>query len=289
MKKAIDISYYQKNVDYKKVKESGIEMIILRAGFTGYGITKSKNKDKLFEEHYQGFKSVGIPIGVYWYSCAYTEEEAEEEALKVLEIVKNKEIELPIFIDVEDNHDTTKSGLAKQNQYNLSRKELTKVVAKFCEIIEKNGYYVGIYASTYWLNKKLDMNILKRYDIWVAHWNVKKPTYTGDYGIWQYTSKGKINGINGYVDLDYVYKTYPDIIRNKGLNNLSKEMNSISTNDCVEKNIYYKVKKGDNLTKIAKKYNIDVKTLYHQNKDVIGNDPNKIYPGQKLIVLYNSL
>ena len=66
-------------------------------------------------------------------------------------------------------------------------------------------------------------------------------------------------------------------------------MNSISTNDCVEKNIYYKVKKGDNLTKIAKKYNIDVKTLYHQNKDVIGNDPNKIYPGQKLIVLYNSL
>ena len=255
MKKAIDISYYQKNVDYKKVKESGIEMVILRAGFTGYGINKLKNKDKLFEEHYNGFKNVGIPIGVYWYSCAYTEEEAEEEALKVLEIVKNKEIELPIFIDVEDNHDITKSGLAKQNQYELSRNELTKVVARFCEIIEKNGYYVGIYASTHWLNKKLDMNILKRYDIWVAHYNVKKPTYNGTYGIWQYTSKGNVSGINGNVDLDYIYKAYPDIIRNKGLNNLSQKKYDKNNS---EENIYYKVQKGDNLTKIAKKYNMEL-------------------------------
>ncbi len=78
MKKAIDISYYQKNVDYKRVKESGIEMVILRSRFTGYGIPKSKNKDKLFEEHYRGFKDIGIPIGVYWYSCAYIQEELKK-------------------------------------------------------------------------------------------------------------------------------------------------------------------------------------------------------------------
>lgn len=273
--KAIDISYYQTNVDYKKVKEAGIEMAIIRAGFTGYGMNKVKKKDKLFDIHYNGLKNVGIPVGVYWYSCAYSEDEVEEEVLKVLEIVKDKEIELPIFIDVEDNHDITKIGLSIQNQYNISRDKLTKIVAKFCEVIENNGYYVGIYASSYWLNKKLDMSILKKYDVWVAHWDVKKPNYNGNYGIWQYTSKGNINGINGNVDLNYVYKNYPDIIKNRGLNNLSNNKGS-------SKNIFYKVKKGDNLTKIAKKYDITVKKLYENNKDVIGDNPNLIYPNQIL-------
>ena len=123
------------------------------------------------------------------------------------------------------------------------------------------------------------MNILKRYDIWVAHYNVKKPTYNGTYGIWQYTSKGNVSGINGNVDLDYIYKAYPDIIRNKGLNNLSQKKYDKNNS---EENIYYKVQKGDNLTKIAKKYNIDLRILYEENKNIIGNNPNLIYPNQIL-------
>lgn len=326
MKKAIDVSYYQANINYEEVKNAGIEMAILRVGFTGYGISKSKQKDKLFEKHYEGFKKAGIPVGVYWYSCAYTESEAREEAFKVLEYIENKKIELPIFIDVEDNHDVTKTGLAKLNQYHLSREELTKIVIAFCEVIEEHGYYVGIYASTHWLNRKLDMNVLKRYDIWIAHWNVEKPTYKGEYSIWQYSSKGKVNGISGNVDLDYVYKAYPDLIRERGLNhldpisfediNLKDKIYIVKKGDtlsCIAKKynttyqelanynhisnpnfivvgqkikipsvVSYVVKSGDTLTKIAMQYNMNVDLLYNQNKDVIGKNPNKIYPGQIL-------
>ncbi len=282
-RRAIDISSYQTNVDYNKVKNDGIEMVILRVGFTGYGVMKTKQKDKMFEKHYKGFKNVGIPIGVYWYSCAYTEKEAKEEAKKVLEYIKEKEIELPIFIDVEDNHDTTKIGNAKQNQYSLGKKQLTKVVNAFCKTIEESGYYVGIYASTYWLNTKLDMNVLKKYDIWVAHYNVNKPTYKGKYGVWQYTSKGKVNGINGNVDFDYIYKAYPDIIRKKGLNNITiKGNNKVQDYNQVQSNykkqdIIYIVKKGDTLSGIAKKYNTTYQKLAEYNN--ISN-PNLILINQ---------
>ena len=132
MKKAIDISAYQTNVDYSKVKNDGIEMAILRVGYTGYGVGKSKNKDSMFETHYKGFKNVGIPVGVYWYSCAYTEEEAIVEANKVLEYIKGKQIELPIFIDVEDEHNINASGCARENQVTIGKEKLTKVVEAFC-------------------------------------------------------------------------------------------------------------------------------------------------------------
>lgn len=332
MKKAIDISVYQPNVDYEKVKDDGIEMAILRVGYTGYGIEKSKNKDTMFETNYRGFKKVGIPIGVYWYSCAYTEEEAVIEAKKVLEYVKKKEIELPIFIDVEDEHNINATGCARENQATIGKERLTKVVEAFCKEIESNGYYVGIYANTYWLNTRLDMNILKKYDVWVAHWWVSKPSYSGGYGIWQYSSTGKVNGINGNVDLNYVYKDYPTIIRNNHLNHLGKvnnidtntdiiyevvkgdtlssiaerfnttyqmlaQYNNISNPDLIyvgqviripeNKNvsdIYYIVQSGDTLVDIASRYNTEWKIIYEKNKNIIGTDPNIIYPGQKLII-----
>lgn len=332
MKKAIDISAYQTNVDYTKVKNDGIEMAILRVGYTGYGVGKSKNKDSMFETHYKGFKNVGIPVGVYWYSCAYTEEEAIIEANKVLEYVKGKQIELPIFIDVEDEHNINASGCARENQVTIGKEKLTKVVEAFCKEIEKNGYYVGIYASTYWLNTRLDMNILEKYDIWVAHWWVSKPTYNGKYGVWQYSSTGRVNGINGNVDLDYVYKDYPTLIKNNKLNHLDNniientdteityevvrgdtlsdiamkfntnykliaEYNHISNPNLIHvgqilkiprvvspKATYYIVRKGDTLSDIALRYNTNWKVIYEKNKETIGNNPDLIYPGQKLII-----
>lgn len=281
MKKAIDISSYQKNVNYEAVKNSGIEMVILRAGYTGYGTAKSKQKDCLFDTHYDGFRKVGIPVGVYWYSCAYTKEEARGEANKILSIIKGKQIELPIFMDVEDSHDVKKKGNAPQNQSNLGKQKLTEVVDAFCKRIEEAGYYVGIYANTCFLNTKLDMNVLKRYDVWVAHWNTSKPAYKGKYCVWQYSSRGKINGIRGNVDLDEVYLEYPSIIREKGLNNL-KNKNQTMIPEKKEK--IYTVKKGDTLTFIASKFHMSWKQLYHDNKTIIGSDPNKIYPNQKLVI-----
>lgn len=215
--KYIDVSKHQGTIDFQKVKEAGIQGVILRCGYTGYGKTKSKQKDSKFEEYYIGFKSVGIPVGVYWYSCAVTEAEAKEEARLTLEYIKGKEINLPVYFDTEDNHDT--SQYSPQSQKSIGKDALTKVTKAYCEAIESAGYYVGIYASKSWLLNQLDMNSLKDYDVWVAQYN-SKCTYTGSYGMWQYTSTGKVNGIKGNVDLDHCYKDYVSIIKKAKLNYL---------------------------------------------------------------------
>lgn len=212
--KFIDISTFQSKVDYQKVKDDGVKGVILRCGFTGYGKAKSKQKDSCFEKHYKGFTNVGVPIGVYWYSCAVTEEEAIKEAELTLEYIKDKKIELPVYIDTEDNHNTKK--YSPESQYTIGKTRLTKVVKAYCETIENAGYYVGIYASTSWFKNQLIDKDLKAYDHWVAQWSSSKPSI--EHGLWQYSSKGKVNGINGNVDMNKCYKDYPAIIKNAGLN-----------------------------------------------------------------------
>ena len=210
----LDISVHQGKVDFNKMKAAGVKGVIIRCGYTGWGTTKSKQKDANFEENYKKAKEVGLPVGVYWYSCASTEAEAIEEANLTLEYIKGKQIDYPVYFDSEDSH----------WQRPLSVSELSKVAKAFCETIEKAGYYVGIYASTSWLKDELDMSFLKDYDVWVAQYNTRC-TYTGSYGMWQYSSKG--NGAtygcsSTYVDMNHCYKDYPTIIKKAGLNGYSK-------------------------------------------------------------------
>ena len=205
----IDISKYQSNVDYAKASK-GLDGVILRVGYTGYGNSKSKQMDPLFEKHYKGFSEQGVPIGVYWYSCASSIKEAQEEARLTLEYIKGKKIELPIWFDTEDTH----------HQKPLSVQTLTDIVIAYCTVIENAGYYAGVYASSSWLGTELDMDELKGIDVWVAHYGVKKPAYAGDYGMWQYTREGKVDGIVGNVDKNYAYKDYKAIIQKAGLNGL---------------------------------------------------------------------
>ena len=210
----LDISVHQGKVDFNKMKAAGVKGVIIRCGYTGWGSTKSKQKDAKFEENYKKAKEVGLPVGVYWYSCASTEAEAIEEANLTLEYIKGKQIDYPVYFDSEDSH----------WQRPLSVSELSKVAKAFCETIEKAGYYVGIYASTSWLKDELDMSFLKDYDVWVAQYNTRC-TYTGSYGMWQYSSKG--NGAtygcsSTYVDMNHCYKDYPTIIKKAGLNGYSK-------------------------------------------------------------------
>jgi len=206
--KYIDISTHQKNVDYAKVKADGVQGVILRAGFTGYGSSKSKRKDEMFEKHYAGFTAVGIPIGVYYYSCAYSPEEAIIEAMKTLEIIKGKNIQLPVWFDTEDSHDVNEEGLATVNQRTIGKVKLTETALAFLETIKKAGYVAGIYASTSWLNNQLDMSQLKEFDVWVAHYKAARPTYKGAYTMWQYASDGSVDGIAGNVDMNICYKDY---------------------------------------------------------------------------------
>lgn len=194
--KFIDISTFQKNVDYAKVKADGVKGVILRIGHTG-SANKSMSKDALFEAHYNGFKSVGLPIGLYWFSRATNTVEAIREAKLTLEYLNNRELQLPIFWDTEDN--------VYQNK--ISKERLTTTALAFLDHIHLSGYKVGTYGSTSWLNNRLDMSKLNHYDVWVAQYS-SKLTYKGRCDIWQYSSSGKVNGINGSVDMNIVYKNY---------------------------------------------------------------------------------
>lgn len=218
--KVLDISKWQPNVDYQKVKDSGIDGVILRCGVTTYGDMKC-NIDSCFEKHYKGFKAVGMPLGVYYYSCANTVAKAKEEAQATLTYIKGKQLEYPIYYDTEN----------EQRQRSLSKQALTDIAKAFCETIENAGYYVGIYASKSWLLDELDMAQLKDYDVWVAQY-ASKCTYTGAYGMWQYTNTGKVNGISGNVDLSYCYKDYPTIIKKVGLNGFNSAQNSTESDEC---------------------------------------------------------
>lgn len=265
----IDISTWQKPhlINYDLVA-SQIEFVVLRCGFTG-SARKSLEIDAEFERHYSEFSKRNTPIGVYWYSRAVNYDEGVAEALKVLELIKNKKIEYPVFWDTEDN----------VYQGPASRQSVTNAAKGFCETIEKSGYFVSIYASTSWLNSQLDMDQLKQYDVWVAHYGVLSPSYRGRYGMWQYTDKGRLKGYSGNLDLNRSYRDYKAIISNAGLNHLKKPL--LPSNPVYAS---YKVKKGDTLYQIARSLPITWPELYALNKETIGSNPDKIKVGMVLKV-----
>ena len=188
--KGIDVSKHQGNINFKKVKQH-IDFAIIRIG---YGMYESQ-KDIKFEENYEGFKSQGIPIGVYHYSYALNVNQAKKEAECVIKWLDNRKLNLPVYFDIED-----------KSQINLGKKTLTDMCEAFCTKIEKAGYWAGIYANKYFLNTYLDSSKLeKKYTIWVAQWSDTN-TYNGKYDMWQYTSTGKVPGISGNVDMDKLYR-----------------------------------------------------------------------------------
>ena len=195
----IDVSSHQGVIDWINVKKSEIDFAIIRAGYRGYGNGVLKIDDR-FYENMKGAYDNNIDCGVYFYSQAINEAEAEEEAYFVINALKGYNIKYNIVIDSE--YSTSKrTGRADY----LTVNERTKVCKKFCETIEKLGYKSMIYASKSWFYNNLNIDELNKFDTWVAHYTTDKTDYKYDYSIWQYTSKGKVNGINGDVDLDIMY------------------------------------------------------------------------------------
>lgn len=234
--KGIDVSEWQGNLtknNWLKVKNSGIQFAILRCGYTTYGKSKKKYVDRYFENNYKICKEIGLPIGVYYYSCATSETEAKEEANFVLSLIKNKKFEYPVVIDTEDNHNINKSTNSPVSQASIGKYKLTPLIKTFCEIIESKGYYVSIYASTYWFKNNLILEDLKLYDKWIAQWS-KTVSVSYKYGMWQYSSQGTVNGLSGNIDLDYAYLDYPEIMKKNGLNGF--EIETISEPDKEENN-----------------------------------------------------
>ena len=207
--KGIDVSVHNGNIDWNKVKADGIEFAILRAGFGRL----EKQKDEKFEQNYAGAKAAGISVGAYWYSYAMTPEEAELEADVFLKVIKGKQFEMPVYFDLEE-----------KKQFDLGKEKVSAIMRAFLEKVEKAGYFVGLYGSASSLTTHTADNIKSHYTIWLAHW-VDKTNYGGAYAVWQYSEKGKVDGISGNVDLDICYKDFPTIIKGKGLNGCGKASN----------------------------------------------------------------
>ena len=204
--KGIDVSVHNGDIDWGKVKADGIDFAILRAGFGKL----EKQKDEKFEQNYAGAKAVGLPIGAYWYSYAMTPEEAELEADVFLSVIKGKQFEMPVYFDLEE-----------KKQFDLGKEQVSAIMRAFLKKVESAGYFVGLYGSASSLTTHTADDIKSWYTIWLAHW-VNQTNYSGAYGIWQHSEKGKVAGINGNVDLDICYRDFPTIIKGKGLNGWGK-------------------------------------------------------------------
>ena len=184
---AIDVSYCQTGVDYNKVKNSGIDAVIIRAGFG----KETYQKDSEFETHYRNAKKAGLAVGVYWYSYAYSVAEAKQEAKVCLACIKGKTLELPVYYDLEES-----------GQTRLGMSALTNIAIAFCDAIKSDGYRAGVYSNLNWLNNYLDYEKLRnKYSIWLAQWS-SSPSKSCD--VWQNADNGRINGINGNVDTDVI-------------------------------------------------------------------------------------
>lgn len=208
--KVIDVSKYQANINYKETAKV-ISGAILRCGITYWG-KQDKDKDPLFETHYKGFKAAGVPVGVYYYSAADSVAQAKLEAQKCLEIIKGKQLEFPVYFDMENN----------ERQGKLTGAQKADIAEAFLSTVEAAGYFVGFYSYSAWIygmGSAYD-RIKNKYSIWLADYRSTPANYAKD--MWQYTGSGKIAGISGNVDLNWCYKDFPSIIKKAGLNGFSK-------------------------------------------------------------------
>lgn len=216
--RGIDVSEHQGIINWDRVKASGkVDFAILRAG---YG-KESSQVDKQFERNYSECKRLGIPCGAYWYTYATTVSEAKQEASVFLRTLNGKLFEYPVAFDIEEQSSLTNAS---------------ELCDAFCSELEKNGYYTAIYSFKSAFENNIRSDLKSKYDTFMSHVGVEQTDYSGDYGLWQYSWTGHIDGISGDVDLDYSYKDYPAIIKNAGLNGFSQSgtQGSISKKNTLE-------------------------------------------------------
>lgn len=294
MKKIIDVSVWQGVIDWEKVKPQ-IDGAILRCG---YGSDLTKQDDEQFKRNADECTRLGIPFGVYLYSYAKTVEQAKSEAAHVLRLVNGYKLSYPVYLDLEEIG--TESGAVDR-------------AVVFGDIIEKAGYWCGIYSNLNWWKNYLPG--LERFTKWVAQYNTRCD-YTGAHlDMWQYSSKGKIDGIKGNVDMNYLYRDFPAEIlggakaesapvkktvaelvkevldgvwgngddREKRLTAAGYDYEAVqnAVNAKLEQPKYYTVQSGDTLARIASTFG----TTYTELAKLNGiENPDVIYAGQKIRV-----
>jgi lysozyme len=314
--KGIDVSRWQGNIDWAKVKASGIQFAIIKAGGSDDGFYT----DSRWEANYKGAKANGIAVGAYYFvgpKCVNAAA-GKADAERFIRLLKGKQLEYPVFMDNEAQPASAKAGI-------------TEAAIAFCEMMETAGYFVGIYGSAYsGFRERMDDSRLSAYTHWVAQY-ASKCTYSGKYGIWQYSSSGRVNGISGNVDMDLSYVDYPSVIKSGGFNGFGKKTAAVSSPagksvdelakevlagswgngddrkkrltaagysyDAVQARVnellgskktapaavWYTVRSGDTLTAIAGKYGTTVFSIQKLNPSLIKN-VNRIQAGWKIRV-----
>ncbi len=187
----IDVSRWQEEIDWQKVKDSGVEFVILRIG---YGWDEEHTLDPMFEEYLEGAKSVGLDIGIYYYSYANSVEEAVHAANWIVDTLDGEKLDLPISFDWEE--------WSEFNTYEISLTELNNMAIEFIKVVENAGYKGMNYGSANYLRQIWDV---PQYPTWLAHY-VSDTTYEGDYYMWQLSNTGIVDGIAGDVDLNVLYE-----------------------------------------------------------------------------------
>ena len=197
--RGMDVSAWQGEIDWDKVKEDDIDFVMIRCGVRNLAEEGTLHVDSQFERNIKEANRVGIPVGIYFYSSAINEIEVMEEASFVLNLIKDYEITYPIAYDFENFNQYRAEGI---DDARISRNAL-----RFLDYVRGHGYYAVLYGNITALSNHYDLNYFKEYDIWLAQYN-DVATYDGEYSMWQYTNYGTVDGIRGYVDLNKSYYSY---------------------------------------------------------------------------------
>lgn len=215
----IDVSQWQGEIDWNKVKASGIDYAFIRVGFRGWGSVgtlDSSTIDLYYEKNMKAATAAGVKVGIYIFSQAITTAEAEEEAQYILDRIGTYDVSMPLVMDYEYASDSPTGGRIKTAK--LSKDKATKICMAFCDAIANAGYTPMLYANKSMLEDQLNPASLtaKGYRIWLANYvnydskgketlNKKGTSYAGTYDFWQYSSLGKVDGISGSVDMNFYY------------------------------------------------------------------------------------
>lgn len=269
----IDVSKWNGVINWNKVKAAGKDFAFVRLGYCGYG--GDVTLDPMFHANAAGALAAGLGVGAYLFSYAQNAAAAQAAAADTLDLIQGYQITYPVVFDMEDSTSMKYSS--------MSRADNTAIAGGYLSIIEDAGYYAMLYASRSFLTDCLDMGQLP-YDVWVAQWG-EKCTYPESYGIWQYSETGRVDGIDGNVDLNIAYKDYPSIIQDNGLNQwdevLSTDIEAEEPPDAEEEEVLtYTVVKNDTLTRISKKHGVPLMQLIKANPQI--KNPDLIYVGDIL-------
>ncbi len=210
--KGIDVSIWQGEIDWAKVKATGlVDFAIIRSSRGPLSAEEPAKADDMLHHNLHGAMKNGIPAGVYHYCYGENIEQVKEEAQFVLSLIDGYDISYPVIFDIEDEWYINN---------NYTKETLTDMTIAFCEEIKAAGYMPMVYSYASFFDSHLDLERLKEYPVWVAHVDTDKPAFDGNYFLWQYSWEGSIDGIEGDVDLDYAYVDFESYIKENKLNRL---------------------------------------------------------------------